>query len=425
MKIFFRLGALVALALAPLPSHAAKQWKYTQLYNFCTQDQCVDGGFPVAGLTQDAKGNLFGTTESGGKHGQGVVFELQRRGRSWKYKVLHSFCFSCGDGDFPASSLIVDVDGNVYGTTLGGGGHDCGMIFELTPATKALKVLHAFCSQADDGNSPDAALSYVGKSSGALYDGVSPLYGTTPRGGAHGRGTAFKLTANGGTWALTTLYAFCGEANCADGSEPSGELLVDASGNLFGNAGGGGSGNAGVVYEISQAGKRAQPTETVLYSFCSQENCADGQQPAGALAMNAQGEMFGTTENADNHEGGAIFKLTPTSGGWQESVPHIFCAIKCKDGYLPSGGVIADSAGGIYGLNEAGGAGEDGIGAGVMYRLDQDGLKPLYAFCSEQNCDDGRGPAGTLIMDPHGALFGVTTQGGPNSGAGTMFELAP
>ena len=299
------------------------------------------------------------------------------------------------------------------------------MIFELTPATKALKVLHSFCSQDNDGNSPDQALSYFGKASGALYDGISPLYGTTGSGGTHGLGTAFQLTPNDDTWTLTTLYAFCGEANCADGSTPSGELMVDASGNLFGNAIFGGSAGAGAVYELSPAKKRTPMMEKVLYSFCTRENCADGQEPIGALAMDAQGQIYGTPEGANNSEGGAVFKLTPNGSGWQESVPHVFCTIKCKDGYLPSGGLIADSSGNVYGLNILGGTGEGGVGAGVVYRLNGNKLTPLYPFCSEQNCADGSAPNGTLIMDPRGRLFGVTSQGGPNSAAGAIFELKP
>jgi uncharacterized repeat protein (TIGR03803 family) len=172
-------------------------------------------------------------------------------------------------------------------TALGGGGHDCGIIFELTPATKKLKVLHAFCSQDNDGNGPDQALSYFGKTSGALYDGVSSLVGTTSGGGAQNHGTVFALTPSGGAWTLTTLYGFCSQANCADGSTPSGELMVDASGNLFGNAIFGGSAGAGVVYELSPAKKRTPMMEKVPYSFRTREHCADGQLPIGALATDA------------------------------------------------------------------------------------------------------------------------------------------
>ena len=209
MKTLFSLCALFGLLLAPFSAHAAKAWTYTLLHNFCTQGDCADGGFPTTGLARDARGNLFGVTETGGAHNAGVVFELERHAKNYAFKVLHDFCFSCGDGAFPVGSPIADVNGNLYGTTLGGGAHDCGVAFKLTPATKKLKILHDFCTLNGDGNALDYALSYMGKSSGALYDGISPLYGTTANGGANDHGTVFSLTPKGERWKLKTLYAFC------------------------------------------------------------------------------------------------------------------------------------------------------------------------------------------------------------------------
>src|SRR5665213_2151173 len=121
--------ALILLVL-PVASNA-KSWQYTQLHNFCTQGDCADGSSPTFGLTRDSKGNLFGIAETGGAHNNGVVFELERHRENWTYKVLHEFCFSCGDGDFPIGGLIADVNGNVYGTTSGSGAHDCGLVFRL------------------------------------------------------------------------------------------------------------------------------------------------------------------------------------------------------------------------------------------------------------------------------------------------------
>ena len=166
-------------------------------------------GLPHNGPRSRCQGNLFGVTETGGAHNAGVVFELERHAKNYAFKVLHDFCFSCGDGAFPVGSPIADVNGNLYGTTLGGGAHDCGVAFKLTPATKKLKILHDFCTLNGDGNALDYALSYMGKSSGALYDGISPLYGTTANGGENDHGTVFSLTPKGERWKLKTLYAFC------------------------------------------------------------------------------------------------------------------------------------------------------------------------------------------------------------------------
>lgn len=421
MKAFAGISALVIALVLPISSQA-KTLQYSLLHNFCTQGNCADGNSPLAGPIMDARGNLFGTTETGGAHNNGVVYELERHQETYALKVLHDFCFACGDGDFPAASLIADVNGNLYGATLGGGTHDCGIVFKLSPAKKKLKVLHDFCTQEGDGNLPDQALSYAGKSGGALYDGVSPLYGTTASGGTNGRGTVFSLKPSGQTWTLTTLYAFCALSGCADGGLPSGEVLVDGSGNLFGNASMGGGG--GSVYELSPA-SGGQMNERIVHSFCAPEDCSDGQEPVGALAMTPDGEIFGTTENALGSEGGAIFKLTPIGTDWNESLAHVFCAGKCDDGYLPSGGLIADGRGNLYGVNALGGTGENGIGGGVAFRFKGKKLTPLYQFCSEQNCADGRAPVGTLSMDRRGHLFGVTSQGGPVTAAGTVFELHP
>src|SRR5579862_3564710 len=121
----FACICVVAVASLLGASVQAKTWHYTLLHNFCTQDNCADGTTATAGLVADAKGNLFGVTETGGARNDGVVFELERDHANYSFKVLHDFCFSCGDGAFPVATLITDVNGNVYGTTLGGGTHDC------------------------------------------------------------------------------------------------------------------------------------------------------------------------------------------------------------------------------------------------------------------------------------------------------------
>jgi len=422
MKGFACICVVVVASLLGT-SGQAKTWRYTLLHNFCTEGNCADGNMASGGLVADGKGNLFGITETGGAHNDGVVFELERHRADYTFKVLHDFCFTCGDGAFPIASLIADVNGDIYGTTLGGGAHDCGIAFMLSPARKKLKVLHNFCTQEGDGNALASPLSYAGKNSGALYDGVSPLYGTTTNGGVSDHGTVFSLTPGGKNWTLTTLYTFCPLSGCADGGYPSGEVLVDNAGNLFGNAGLGG--NGGAVYELSPGEKSAQMSERIVHAFCGPDECADGQGPTGALAQIPSGEILGTTENANGSEGGAIFKLTPNGADWDESVPHVFCSGNCLDGYLPSGGLIADSEGNVYGVNALGGTGEYGVGGGTAYRFSGNKLTVLYPFCSEPNCADGRVPSGPLMRNARGDLFGITAQGGPETAAGTVFVLTP
>jgi len=410
----------LAIALLLPASTQAKPLHYTLLHNFCTVGDCADGSFPTAGLVADAKGNLFGVTETGGTHNNGVIFELERSHASYTFKVLHDFCFSCEDASFPLAGLIADVNGNIYGTSAGGGAHDCGTVFRFSPAKNKLKVLHDFCTQDGDGNTVVSALSYAGRNSGALYDGVSSLFGTTASGGANDHGTAFSLTPVGKSWTLSTLYAFCAQSSCSDGEEPSGEILVDDAGNLFGSAGTANSG--GVVYELSPTFGSGPMTQKIIHTFCS--NCADGEGPVGALVMTSAGEILGTTENANGSEGGAIFELTPNGDSWDESILHVFCAGNCKDGYAPSGGLIQDGRRNIYGMNALGGTGEGGVGGGTAYRFNGTKVIKLYDFCSQKNCGDGRLPMGTLTLN-RGNLFGITSQGGPVTAAGTIFELSP
>jgi uncharacterized repeat protein (TIGR03803 family) len=425
VRVLRAVPSVVLSATALLVSVQASQaqsWTLTTLHTFCSEDNCADGSLPLASLVQDSDGNIYGTTETGGAHNDGVVFALERRSRGWKYRVLHSFCFSCGGGVFPAAGLIVDVAGNLYGTTLGGGPHDCGIAFELVRPRWKLKTLDSFCHRHKDGDSPVTAFTYAGRSEGALYDGVSPLYGATGRGGANGRGTVYRLDPAGGEWRETVLYDFCAQSSCTDGADPSGDLLMDPAGNLFGNALLGGTGGAGLVYQITDTGKSRASAETVLYSFCSVANCDDGADPSGALAVDEQGNLYGTTQNTGN-EGGALFRLANNGDSWEEEVVHTFCTHKCHDGYLPASGVTIDSTGTLFGVDELGGTGENGVGGGVAFQVTGGKVKPVYQFCSLANCADGRVPQATPIVGRNGELFGTTAQGGETSAAGTVFML--
>ena len=408
----------VALALLAVSPAAAKSWHLTTLHNFCTVGSCADGSFPSSGLVRDAQGNFYGVTQTGGSHNNGVVFRLKRKAGSYVFEMLHHFCGACGEANGPVGELIVDASGNLYGTALGGGAHNCGTVFELIKPKWKLKTLHSFCGNAKDGEDPIAALSYAGKAGGALYDGVSPLYGTTSRGGAHSMGVAFKLARDGNRWKESVLYTFCSVAQCADGAQPSGALLVDDAGNLFGNAFLGGTHGGGVTFKLT--GKE----ESVLYSFCVEEDCPDGMGPTGNLVMDGDGAILGTTMSG-NGETGVLFKLTPEGDTWQQSVLHTFCSPPdCADGYQPDGGLIADGKGNLFGIDQLGGLGEAGVGGGTAFQYKNGGIVPIYQFCSEDGCADGRVPTGAPVMDSHGDLFGVASQGGPTTAAGTIYRLS-
>ena len=440
------LAALVFSAAGFAPGEASAYTLKT-LYSFCPAGgRCKDGNGPGP-LVSDASGNLFGTAVEGGKYGvSGVVFELVPNAdkSAWTYVVLHLFCPTrgCPDGQNPVGKLVVDTQGNLYGvTTAGGSGH--GTAFKLSPGSPwQLTTIHSFCGRAGcaDGGLPDAGLTYVGAASGALYDGTSPLYGTTLQGGnSRGEGTIFKLIPKQGRFVERVIYKFCSLANCADGYLPTASLLADTSGNLYGTTTAGGTSNRGTVFELSRTAKK-QWSQTVLYSFCLQNNCTDGAVPETELLMDSSGNLFGTTGDGgsgahcpDTGGCGTAFKIVPNGATSTESVLYNFCsASDCADGDAPfSAGFVMDGSGNLFSTT-AGGGGNDGDpvnrGGGTVYQLNGT-EQVIYAFCAQSGCTDGWSPAGSLIRDSSGNLFGVTQQGGTgegaNGGAGTVFELSP
>jgi uncharacterized repeat protein (TIGR03803 family) len=253
----------------------AADGKETVLYSFCPRGSCSDGAGPIAGLVEDGNGNLYGTTSLGGSAGDGTVFELSPEK---KEEVLYSFKGGF-DGSGPSDSLVLDGDGDLYGTTDGGGAYEGGAVFRITPKGKE-SLLYSFCANryCTDGESPHSSV---------IFDNAGNLYGTTAEGGLYQGGVVFKITPAG---TETTLYSFCAVKDCADGDEPEGALIADGGGNVFGTTVYGGMNNAGSVFEITSAGK-----ELVLYSFCSAADCSDGELPYDTLVADGAGTLYGTT----------------------------------------------------------------------------------------------------------------------------------
>jgi uncharacterized repeat protein (TIGR03803 family) len=252
-----------------------------------------DGAFPIAGLIQDAAGNLYGTTQEGGASSQGLVFGLNRTGET----ALHSFTEG-EDGGNPSASLIQDSAGNLYGTTALGGALGNGVVFKVeTNGTET--VLHSFTGGAD-GAFPLAGL---------IQDSAGNFYGTTEFGGAAGQGVVFKLDTTG---AETVLYTFTGGA---DGGNPVAGLVLDSAGNFYGTTvvGGSAMGPAGhgVVFELDATG-----AETVLHTFAGGE---DGSQPMAGLIRDLAGNLYGTTFAGGKNSTcnpiaagcGVVFKIAP------------------------------------------------------------------------------------------------------------------
>jgi uncharacterized repeat protein (TIGR03803 family) len=354
----------------------------TVVYSFCSEQNCKDGWEPLASLV-DVSGMLYGTTHSGGADlskkctyvdidSCGTVFSIDPTTDT--ESVLHSFTSYRSDGSQPNAGLI-DLKGTLYGTTLSGGSYTkncgvgpngyplgCGTVFALDPKTGADRVLHSFPNNRMDGNGPVAGLIEV--------DGV--LYGTTLTGGRNqgcspieGNGCGAVFSVDPKTGAETVLYSFCSQKKCADGEWPYASL-VDVNGTLYGTTwtggansnselcgGGDGVVGCGTVFSLD-------PTtgdETVIYSFCSQKKCTDGADPKANL-INVNGMLYGTTGSGGIHGGGTVFSLDPGTG--KETVVYSFCSKQnCADGWFPSA-ALTNVNGTLYGTTAGGGAFEVG-----------------------------------------------------------------
>lgn len=423
-------GASAALVFTLAPTNIASAYTEKTLHSFCTESNCGDGEKPAAGLLRDASGNLYGTTPTGGKYGHGLVFKLIPNPETGKYKeyILHNFCAraNCMDGSNPQADVIMDVDGNLYGTTENGGANNnAGAVFKLTHGDNgwSLAVLHNFCSvnlgaECADGKLSVAGLTYAGQAGGKPWDESSPLFGTTLAGGQHGRGLAFKLVSNGGEWQELIIHDF-------DSAQAPLGLIMDPAGNLFGMTVGGGKYGSGILYRLAAGTWK----ETIFHNFCAEADCADGDYPVGRLAMDAAGDLFGMTERGgceDDYCG--VFFERKAGGGY--SVIHVF-GTGIADGISPMAGPIIDAGGNLYGTTHEGGTVHDLGGGGTVFRLSYDSgkqqwrEKTLHTFSGFIGNKRGSYPKGPVIIDGSGNLYGTTSEGGVNGVFGTVFELQP
>ncbi len=328
----------------------------------------VDGSVPTNNVKL-VKGSLYGTTYKGGANGYGTVFRVMTNGEE---TVLYNFTGG-SDGGFPNTDLVPNVTNTLlYGTTASGGTNGYGTVFEVPLTTgSAYKVIYTF-KGTPDGASPGGSQgppAYDSLHGGVLlYEGT--LYGTTSFGGnsgcgGGGCGTVFNLSSR---LAETVLYRFGGSSG--DGTGPGGTLTHDAKGNLYGATLQGGAYGYGTVFRLTPAA-----TEEVLYSFTGG---TDGALPDTSLLL-VDGDLYGMTygggdSSCDTGGGaggcGVIFMLTPSkSGAWTETVLHTF---EWADGAFPAGGLMRDAHGNIYGTASNGGTSNVNcynIGCGVVFKL--------------------------------------------------------
>jgi uncharacterized repeat protein (TIGR03803 family) len=405
-RIVSLLAAGVCLAIVGVASGQSCAADLTTLVSFCSLANCADGDFPIAGLIADANGNLFGTTIIGGsgagEHNRGTVFEIAKTATGYAIAptTLFSFCSvtNCADGANPVAGLIADADGNLFGTTYGGGANGVGTVFEIVKTTSGY------------ASTPTTLVSFNG------YDGANPragliadakgnLFGTTFGGGAHNGGTVFEIarTATGYAITPTTLVSFCSLTNCADGANPVAGLIADAKGNLFGTTFGGGENGLGTVFEIARTATGYAITPTTLFSFCSLANCADGLYPVAGLIADAKGNLFGTTFGGGANGLGTVFEIAKTTTGYAITPTTLvsFCSLtNCADGANPAAGLIVDADGDLFGTTRSGGAN----GAGTVFEVTNSGFvifagtpgKPVPVL--ERRRDNTNGSAGNNAL---------------------------
>jgi uncharacterized repeat protein (TIGR03803 family) len=344
------------------------------IYNFCSASSCSDGAYPLSGLVFDAAGNLYGTTSEGGAYGTtclgagcGTVFQLSPAGNgTWTETVLHNFNDDGKDGWQPVAGLTFDTAGNLYGTTSFGGSSKagacrnigCGTVFELTPGASGTwkeKVLYSFCPGhgcAGDGDQPQAGVILGEK--GSLF-GTTPLGGTRQRPCGQGCGVVFQLALANGKWKEKVLHTFTGQ----DGREPHASLIFDAAGNLYGTT-------SSTVFELK---KNSGWAEKVLHKFGKGK---DGAALSAAVVFDASGNLYGTTIKGGANSSGTVFRLTPEGGGkWAEAILHSF-KNNGQDGDWPDASVVFDRAGNFYGTTPAGGRPDSGCSAypcGTVFEL--------------------------------------------------------
>lgn len=422
-------AGIKSTATSPGAGHAAPGVKFTTLHEFLGSP--ADGAQPASALISDSAGNLYGTTQNGGLYGEdlsGIIYKLSPTGVE---TILFNFDYD-PNGAGPIGNLLLDSGGNLYGTANLGGAYSQGDVFEFT-TSGVLNVLHSFQLIGPKGASPFGAV---------LRDSKDNLYGTTSAGGyidcvaagvSASCGVIYKLQPSGRE---TVLHSFTGGS---DGGIPVAGLAADDTGSFYGttSAGGGNGcspgmgevgGGCGTVFKIQRDG-----TETVLYAFTGG---IDGGQPEGTLVLDSEGNLYGTTRFGGNPNCsvfgaslagcGVVFKVTPAG---KETVLHSFTGQ--PDGEVPTSltGLVRDGSGNLYGTTSIGGDINycNGYGCGTIFRVSPKGkFEVLYSFTGGS---DGADPYAGLSTDGKGNFYGTAASGGltngscPSFGCGVAFKL--
>jgi uncharacterized repeat protein (TIGR03803 family) len=393
----FALAMLVVpTMLAPAPALAQT---ITVLHNFTGG---ADGSYPAAGVTFDQQGRIYGTASAGGRYDYGVVYRLVHEGEGWILSPIYSFGAQDHDGIQPYARVVFGPDGLLYGATNLGGAHDFGTLFSLRPPATACTaalcpwletILYSFTGGVDGGYPQFGDLA---------FDQAGNIYGTTSNGGSSNDGVVFKLTRSGSGWTESVLWNF----NGSDGGGPYAGVIFDNAGNLYGTTTFGGSNRVGTVYELSPT--QSGWSETTLYSFTNDIN----GNAYGGLIMDAHGDLFGITGGSLP---GAAYELTPQNGSWSFTLLQTFHG---EFGAMAS--PTFDSQGNLYGPLSNDGSDD----LGEIFQLTPSGNQWLYTpYYQFGSSGAGVEPTGAVIFDASGNMYGTAFDLG--GGEGTVWEITP
>jgi uncharacterized repeat protein (TIGR03803 family) len=324
----------------------------TTIYNFCSLKSCVDGSYPDGGLTLGTDGNLYGTTVGGGKYAAGTVFNLTPGG---KLITMWSFTATKNDEAAPWNPVFEGQDGNFYGADPGVYSGNYGVIYKITPKNKLTPYPFSF----SDGANPNLPT----QGSDDNFYGTAILGGKPAcKGYQYGCGVVYKMTANGNRTVLWPFKGYYGN----DGAAPVGVLVQGYDGNFYGTTYYGGtsarcSGACGTLFKITPSG-----AEKVLHSFTG---FPDGAYPDTGLTLGTDGNFYGTTPVGGKYNYGTIFRITPAG---KLTILYNFCSVRgCVDGIYPKTPLVQHTNGKFYGSTTG-----NSLGGSVFYSLDMR-LKPF------------------------------------------------
>jgi uncharacterized repeat protein (TIGR03803 family) len=369
-----------------------------------------DGAQPLAGVTLDRGGNIFGTTCIAGHGNAGTVWELKNHNGTWLLSPLHEFLPANGDGACPIGRVVFGPDGHLYGTTeVGGVSGYLGTVYRLSPPA-------TFCGSAVCYWKEALLYLFTGGSDGGkpwnvdpVFDQAGNLYGTTWQGGINGFGVVFKLTHSGSSWTESVLHSFVP----AEGVNPQSTVLLDGTGNIWGTTTSGlNCSGQGSVFELTPSGSGW--TANVIHVFQGPPN--DGSDPEGGLTADGSGNFYGATAGGGPSSSGALFEVTPNGNSWTYSVPFT--------GFVGAGivgSLVRDANGNLYGTAYDGGS----AGTGAVFKLTPSGGGWTYTSLHDFTGGvDGANPFGGVTFDANGHIFGTASAGG-RYGRGVVWEIVP